>query len=95
MQQHNSLESIGACLPFSANFNFDLDAFVNILCTALIVDTELEDIAVLDLERPALCIGGAETDMVEKGAGAALGVADEELGAVCNPDLSMDTGDDL
>ena len=33
--------------------------------------------------------------MVEKGAGAALGVADEEDGAVCDPDLCVDAGDDL
>jgi len=82
-------------LPFSANFNSDFDTFINVLCTTLLVDAELEDIAVPDLEGPALCIGSAETDMVQKGAGTALGITDEKLGALCDPDFCMDTGDDL
>lgn len=94
-RQQNSLESIRTRLPFSANFNPDLDTFINVLCTTLIVDAELKDIAVSDLERPALRIGSAETDMVQKSARTALGIADEKLGALCDPDFGMDTGDDF
>lgn len=57
-RKRSILECVGLHLPLPPNFNSDLDALVNILCTTLVIDAELENIAVFDSKRPALCIGG-------------------------------------
>lgn len=45
----DALERIGLRLPFSSHFDTDLNASVDLLGSALIVDTELEDIAIVEV----------------------------------------------
>ena len=48
------LECVRSGLPFSVYLNLYLDAFVNVLGTTLVVDSELEDITILEFERSRL-----------------------------------------
>lgn len=51
------LERICGSLPLAAYLNTDTDAFVYVFCTTLIVDTELESVAVFKLERARVLRG--------------------------------------
>ena len=82
-------------MPLPPHLDFDLYTLVNILCAPLIIDAELEKIAVLELARTTLVVGGAEAHMVEERARAALRVLDEEPPARLDPDLGVCAGDDL
>jgi len=76
----------------------DLDRHADALHVVLLgtaaVDTELDNITSLDLERLALIAGHAEAHGVEEGARLGLGVANVKL-AVRHPDLGMAARDDL
>lgn len=95
MLEASSLEGIRAGLPLSAHFNTDLDALVNVLCAPLVIDTKLEDVAVLHRERPALRVGRAEPDVVQERAAGRFCVFDKETTAALDPDLSMGPRYDL
>ena len=82
-------------LPLPADFNLDLDALVDVLGPALVINPELQQIAVLELVRPRLVVRRREPDVVQERATARLGVADEELASSLAPDLRMRPGDDL
>ena len=89
------LERIRGSLPLAAYLNTDTDAFVYVFCTALIVDTELESVTVLKLERARVLRGRREADVIEKCARAALGILYVKFAAKLAPDFSMGAGDDL
>jgi hypothetical protein len=88
------LEGIRACLPFPPDLDSDFDGLVDVLCSTLIVDAELEDVAVFDRMGSGFGIGLAQPDVVQEGAGAALGVLDIETGGF-DPYFCMGAGDDL
>ena len=50
----HSLERVRVRLPFTAQLNLDLHAFVNVLVSTLVVHPELQDIAVTQLRRATL-----------------------------------------
>jgi hypothetical protein len=53
-KNENSLERINPCLPLASQLHADLDALVNVFGAALVVDPELEDVAVFDLVGAAV-----------------------------------------
>lgn len=89
------LECICGCLPLAAYLNTNTDAFVYVFGTTLIVDTELESVAVLKLEWARVLRGSREANVIEKCARAALGILDVKFAAKFAPDFGMGTGDDL
>ncbi len=89
------LERIRGSLPLAAYLNTDTDAFVNVFCTALIVDTKLESVTVFKFEWTRVLIGSRESDVIEKRARAALGIFNVKFAARFTPDFSMGAGDDL
>lgn len=75
----NALEHISSSLPFTANFDFDLDTSIYLLLTTLIVDAQLDDVAIFEGERPRLDVSVGQPNVVEKGARGRLAVFQEEL----------------
>jgi hypothetical protein len=47
-EKNNALEGIRGALPLAADLDADLDGLVDVLCAALVVDAELEDVAVFE-----------------------------------------------
>ena len=76
-------------------FDSDLDTLVDVICTALIVDAQLQNVAILDRIRARLLIRGGQADMVQEGPRRALGVLDPEFGCLVAPDLGMSSTDYL
>jgi hypothetical protein len=91
----NVLECICGSLPLATYLNADADAFVDVFCATLIVDTELESVTIFELEWARVLISSREADVIEECARAALGVFDEKFAAGFTPDLRMGAGDDL
>ena len=52
------LECIGRSLPLATNLDTDTDTFVDVFRTTLIVDAELESVAVFELECARVLVGG-------------------------------------
>ena len=52
------LECIGGSLPLATNLDTDTDTFVDVFRTTLIVDAELESVAVFELECARVLVGG-------------------------------------
>lgn len=75
-QDVSSLERICVILPLPSNFYLDFDAFVYILGSALIVNPQLQQIPILELVRSGLVVCRRQTNVVEEGATARLGVTD-------------------
>ncbi len=71
-----SLECIQLVLPATVQLEPHLHAPEDHLLAALEVDAELNDIAIVDGERPRFRPRRAEPNVVEEGAGAALHVLD-------------------
>lgn len=82
-------------LPFPADLDLDLDALVDILCSSLVIDTELQQVSIPYLVWPAFRVGRTKSDMVEERAGAALRVLYEEPSTRLGPYLCMSAADDL
>lgn len=55
-RSRNLLECVGTRLPLAPDLDAHLDAAVHLLSAALVVDTELEDVAVLEQLRARLHI---------------------------------------
>lgn len=62
----NALEVIGRVLPVAADLDLDLDAAVDLLLAALVVDAELDDVAVFERKGARLDVGVGEADVVEE-----------------------------
>lgn len=75
---------MGSSLPFATNLDFDLDASVYFLLAALVVDAELDDIAIFERKRPRFDVGVGQPHMVEECTRGGFGVFQEELDGVCN-----------
>jgi hypothetical protein len=60
------LERIRLCLPLSSNLDTNLDTLIDIFRAALIINTELEHVPVLEFVRPALCVRRAQPNMVQE-----------------------------
>lgn len=80
-------------MPASVKLDTHLDTAIYFFRAALIVDPELEDVAVPEREGTGLAAGGAETDVVEEGAAGALSVPDEEGARLVGEDVGMPPGD--
>ena len=91
----NVLESICGSLPFAANLDADSNTFIDVFCATLIVDAELEGVSVFELKWPRILVGGRKADVVEKSAGAALGILDIKFSTDFAPDFRVCTGNDL
>jgi hypothetical protein len=88
------LELVQTLLPASVALYADLDTTENDLFSTLEIDTQLDDITVVEGKRAALHARTAQTHMIQKGAGTALDVFDEPL-AIVAPELAMPATDDL
>ena len=62
------LECIGLGLPLSTNLHSDLHASIDFFRASLIIDTELENIAILELKGARFDAGVGESRMVEERA---------------------------
>ena len=82
-------------LPFPPDFDPNLHTLVDILCPTLVIDPELEQIAVLEFVCSAFRVRGAEADVVEERPGAALRVLDIELAACLDPDFRVRAAHDF
>jgi hypothetical protein len=91
----HALERISRSLPFAAYLDADTNTFINVFCSTLIVDAELESVTVSELERARVLVGRGKADMVEKRARAALGIPDKEFSAWFGPNLGVSARDDL
>lgn len=89
------LELIRPLLPLPVQLYSHFDASVDLLRASLIIDTQLKDVAVLDAEWATLHIRPAQPQMVEEGAGGALGVADKEASVLVAEYLRVSPGNDL
>jgi hypothetical protein len=65
-------------LPATIQLDAHLHTAIDLLGPALIVDAQLEHVAVPEGEGSGLDPGGAEADVVEEGAAGGLGILDEE-----------------
>ncbi len=65
-RDNNALEGICSGLPLPTKLNPDLYRLVDILCSTLVINTELKDITILDLVRPRLCIGWRKSDVIQE-----------------------------
>lgn len=84
----NSLEGIEGLLPSAVALDPDLYTAEDHLFSAAEVYSELDDIAILDLERLALLIGLAQSYVIQEGARGALYVFDPPL-SVLAPQLAV------
>src|SRR6266702_3075120 len=91
----NVLESIRRSLPLATDFDADPHTFVYVFCSTLIVDAKLKGVAIFEFEWARILVGGRKADMVEKSAGAALGVLDVKFATWFAPDFCVGTGNDL
>lgn len=82
-------------MPFSTKFKSNLDALVNVFRTALVVDTQLQDVAILDGEGLGLGVGRAQSNVVQERPRARLGVSNVKFAPIFYPDLRMSPRDDL
>ena len=88
------LKLVQALLPTSVAFDADLYASEDDLFASFEVDSQLDDIAVIDRIRTTLHAGTAQTDVVEEGAGTTLDILDEPLTIVA-PQFAVSPADDL
>jgi hypothetical protein len=75
----NGLERIRLSLPLSTDLHSDLDTSVDFFRASLVIDAELENIAVLELERAGFDASVGESHMIEEGARRRRGVLDVKL----------------
>lgn len=75
----NSLEVVGTCLPSSTNLDPHLDRPIDLLRSALIVDSELNDIAIFEWKGLRFLARRGEANVIQKGTRRRLGVSNEEL----------------
>lgn len=78
-QARDVLERVGSGLPFSPNLYFNFHTAIDLLLPSLIIDTQLNDIAVLQCKRSRFDVGVREPNMIEKGSRRRLGILQEEL----------------
>lgn len=88
------LEGVQLVLPSPVELQTHLDAAENHLLTALEVDAQLDNIAIIDGEGLALLRGRAQADMVEERAGGAFNILDVPF-AILVPKLAVSATDDL
>lgn len=65
-EKGDALEGGGSVLPVAADLDLDLDAAVDFLLAALIIDAELDDVAVFQWKGARLDIGVCEPGVVEE-----------------------------
>jgi len=56
-KKSHALECISGSLPLATYFDTDTDAFVDVFCATLIVDAELESVAVFELKCARVLVG--------------------------------------
>lgn len=88
------LESIQLVLPATVQFESHLHASKDHLLAALEVDAKLDDVAIVDGERLGFGARGAQSDVVQKGARAALDIFDIPLAAFV-PELAVPSAHDF
>jgi hypothetical protein len=79
LEGRDVLEFICAPLPFASQLDAHLDAAEQIFLSPLIVDSQLEHVAVLQGCGARLGVGAGQPDVIEEGSRGARRVADEEL----------------
>ena len=90
----NLLELIQALLPTSVTLDTDLNTTKDDLFSTLKVDTQLDNITVVEGVCTALHAWTAQANMVQKGAGTTLNVFDKPLTIVA-PEFAMPATDNL
>ena len=88
------LELVQTLLPASIALNANLDTTEDDFLSTLEVDTQLDDIAIIQGKRTALHSWTAQTNMVQEGTRTTLDVFDEPLTVVA-PELTMPATDNL
>ena len=76
MKNQDLLECVEALLPTPIAFDPNLDAPEDHFFPTTEIDSQLNDVAVLELERLALLVWLAQADVVEKGTRRALDILD-------------------
>lgn len=89
-----SVEVVEALLPSAVAFDADLDAAEYNLLATLEIDSELDDVAVVDGVWSALNAGTRQTDVVEESTRTGLDILDVPLTASA-PELAMATRNDF
>lgn len=59
---------VSTLLPVAADLDTYLDAAIHLLRAALVVDAELENVAILEQLRTTLHIGAGQSDVIEEGS---------------------------
>lgn len=90
----NLLELVQALLPTSVALNANLDTAEDDLFSTLKVDTQLDNITVVEGICTTLHARTAQAHMIQKGAGTTLDVFDEPL-TIITPELAMPATDDF
>lgn len=70
----NALEFVSLALPFAADLDSDLDATINFFSAALVVDTKLNNVSIVQLLRTRLHVGGRKPGVVEECTRGGTGV---------------------
>lgn len=89
----SALVCIDALLPGTVELDADLDAAIHGLRAALVVDAELEHVAIAKGKGSTLGVGSAEANSPEKRARRAAAVPDQDAPVRLCPDLGMRSAD--
>jgi hypothetical protein len=79
VNEMNALEFIGLALPFAADFDAYFYASVNFLVSALVIDSELDNISIMEFGRAGLDVRSRETGVVEERSRGRTSVPDHKL----------------